>query len=436
MAKSDWTLSDTVKPEDLNAIGEEINELRTEVDNIEVPPASLSEPGIVRLSNATDSTAEDTAATPRAVKDVALQAKAYTDQQINLVTETGIPKLVSYPLKVTATVDNQTEFEIPLDLFDADTDTLMVAINRAVLDPTQYTVTNTIRDGAGQVTQRAKITLLSGITATSEMTMVVLKNVPLGEDGAINGAVLAVDSVPINRVNGLQTQLDEVFQAGNERKQEVVDALVALGISASTGESWDVLISKLNGIINRGAGGTVIPGTANQTKAEGYYSSPITILGDANLVASNIKKDVNLFNVIGNLEYKQVYSVVLPNTKMGTRATVNIPFMPKLLYVTSNIYNTTTSKYDHFIFRSGFLMSEVAPTAETPTYELGLSYYNWNLATSLGLRLKFYKVGTSTEIGNVSSEAIPSSFDVYFASDDLSWADYYLLRNFRVQAYV
>lgn len=178
------------------------------VGNINIPDASLTTKGIVQLSNATDGNREDVAVTEKAVKDAALQAKSYTDQQISLVTETGIPKLVSYPLLVTATADNQKVFEIPLDLFDANTDTLLVAINRAVLDSTQYTVTNTVRNEAGEVTQRAKLTLLSGVAATSEVTMVVLKNVPIGPEGAINGAVLAVDSVPINRVSGLEEALN------------------------------------------------------------------------------------------------------------------------------------------------------------------------------------------------------------------------------------
>lgn len=228
------------------------------VGNIKVPDASLTEKGIVQLSNATNGTRENVAATEKAIKDAALQAKSYTDQQISLVTETGIPKLVSYPLLVTATADNQKVFEIPLDLFDANTDTLLVAINRAVLDSTQYTVTNTVRNEAGEVTQRAKITLLSGVASTSEVTMIVLKNVPIGPEGAINGAVLAVNSVPINRVNGLQDQLDETFQAGNERKAEVVAALVAIGITASTNETWAQLISKISAVIR--ATGNAMPG--------------------------------------------------------------------------------------------------------------------------------------------------------------------------------
>ncbi|BFH65057.1 phage tail protein [Paenibacillus azoreducens] len=197
--------------ESLNAKTSSLSDI---VDNIHIPPASLTEAGIVQLSNETNGTRETVAATEKAVKDAALGAKSYTDQQIGLVTETGIPKLVSYPLKVTATADNQKVFEIPLDLFDANTDTLLISINRAVLDSTQYTVTNTVRNEDGKVTQRAKITLLSGVAATSEVTMLVLKNVPIGPEGAINGAVLAVDSVPINRVIGLQDQIQNINRWG------------------------------------------------------------------------------------------------------------------------------------------------------------------------------------------------------------------------------
>lgn len=300
---------------------------------VDIPDASLTVKGKVQLSSATDSAAENQAATPKAIKDAALQAKSYTDQQISLVTETGIPKLVSYPLLVTATADNQKVFEIPLDLFDANTDTLLVAINRAVLDATQYTVTNTVRDGAGQVTQRAKINLLSGVTATSEVTMVVLKNVPIGPDGAINGGVLATGSVPINRVDGLQDKLDQAFQAGNERKKEVVDALVALGVSASTNDSWDTLISKMATVIkatgnadvgdvlagrtfsnasaagltgtmpNRGAVNDILTTQAEEyTIPVGYHNGHGKIKASfANLVADNIRSGVNIGGVVGTL---------------------------------------------------------------------------------------------------------------------------------------
>lgn len=192
------------------------------------------------------------------------QAKDYTDEQISLVTATGIPKLVSYPLQVTATEDKQTTFEIPLDNFEASTDTLLVVINRAFLDASQYTVKAATRDEAGELVKRAEIELIKGVKIDSKISLIVLKNVPIGTDGSINGAVLATESVPINRVNGLQDKLDEAFQAGNERKSELVAALVAKGIAATKEESWSDLLDKIDSIIK--ATGDATAGDIRQGK--------------------------------------------------------------------------------------------------------------------------------------------------------------------------
>lgn len=319
-------------------LNENWDKIDAAVGNMDIPDASLTVKGKVQLSNATDSNAEDKAATSKAVKDVAFEAKSYTDHQINLVTETGIPKLVSYPLKVTATTDNQKVFEIPLDLFDANTDTLLVAINRAVLDPTQYLVTNTVRNNAGEVTLRAKITLLIGVAATSEVTMVVLKNVPLGEEGAINGAVLAVDSVPMNRVNGLQEQLNELFTSGNDGKSNLEAAIIAAKgkvsktesvatfdelktaipsiLSGSTADATATAAQILSGytayingqkiagsMINQGSKTATLTTQGQQyTIPAGYHDGNGKITATfTNLVADNIKNGVNIGGVIGTL---------------------------------------------------------------------------------------------------------------------------------------
>lgn len=201
MAKTDWTLTDTVKPDDFNNIGREINQLRTDVDHIEVPAGSLTEAGIVQLSNSTNSASETMAATPKAVKTIAEAA------------------------------------------------------------------------------------------ATA------------------------------------QTKADQAFQLGNERKSEVVAALVALGISASASETWDSLLPKLTSIPNRGAGGTVTPGTTNQSKAAGYYSSPITVQGDADLVAANIRSGVDIFGTVGSLvEGKRVFYATYSGTQSGIHVDVGFPW--------------------------------------------------------------------------------------------------------------
>jgi hypothetical protein len=46
---------------------------------------------------------------------------------------------------------------------------------------------------------------------------------------------------------------------------------------------------------------TVTPNTANQVLSKGQYLKDITILGDPDLIAANIKKGVNTFGVVGSL---------------------------------------------------------------------------------------------------------------------------------------
>lgn len=81
MAKTDWGMSDQVMPSDMNAIGTEINELRNDVDNIEIPDGSRTQKGIVQSSNSTTGTSQTLVATEKAVNDarVAAISAASTD---------------------------------------------------------------------------------------------------------------------------------------------------------------------------------------------------------------------------------------------------------------------------------------------------------------------------------------------------------------------
>ncbi|MFB4325999.1 tail fiber protein [Priestia sp. BR_2] len=148
---------------------------------------------------------------------------------------------------------------------------------------------------------------------------------------AINSTSDAHAATP-SAVKKAHDRADQAFTAGNERKAEVVAALVAIGVSASTSETWAQLIPKItaviratgnatvddviagktfsnanaNGLIgnipDRGAGGIVTPNTADQTKAAGRYTSAITIKGEPNLIAGNLPKDKTFFGITGLLE--------------------------------------------------------------------------------------------------------------------------------------
>lgn len=143
-------------------------------------------------------------------------AKAYTDQQIQLVTETGIPKLVSYTYRLIAAEDGQKEFEIPLETFDLETDTIMVYQNSTFLSSARYTIEDKI------------ILLNEGVMSGTEIVIIVLKNVPIGEEGAINGRVIAQNSLPMDRVIDLSSELSTIDQRINEVEQSANNNATAI----------------------------------------------------------------------------------------------------------------------------------------------------------------------------------------------------------------
>ncbi|MFJ2042257.1 phage tail protein [Paenibacillus taichungensis] len=81
MARDNWALGDTVRPVDMNQIGSEINQLRDDVNSIEIPDGSTTQKGIVQSSNNTTGTSQTLVATEKAVGDALIQAKAYVDQE-------------------------------------------------------------------------------------------------------------------------------------------------------------------------------------------------------------------------------------------------------------------------------------------------------------------------------------------------------------------
>lgn len=117
----------------------------------------------------------------------------YTDSQIALVTETGIPKLNIYEYKFHNVAIGTTEIQIPLESFDKATDTVKLYINAIPRDSDFFTISNVDN----------KIILNQGLQQVSKITLEVWKNVPIGQEGSVSGIVIAPDSMPLNRVNGL-----------------------------------------------------------------------------------------------------------------------------------------------------------------------------------------------------------------------------------------
>ena len=167
------------------------------------------------------------------------------------------------------------------------------------------------------------------------------------EKGSLVGAINEVkDSIDNKDLSAYQTKesdtlltnnknivdaINEVFQSGNSAKQELVAALVAKGLEATTDMSFEELIESINNIqtgvvpagdavssnvlsgktfinntgklltgtmTNQGSK-TITPNAKSQTLPAGYYSG-ITINGDIALMSQYIKSGVRIFNVTGN----------------------------------------------------------------------------------------------------------------------------------------
>ena len=93
-----------------------------------------------------------------------------------------------------------------------------------------------------------------------------------------------------------------LITATNSKTQSVTPSVVAGYIATGTAGTITVEGSNTQQLTTQGAA-TYTPTTTNQTIASGTYLTGVqTIAGDADLVPSNIKKDVNIFGVTGTYE--------------------------------------------------------------------------------------------------------------------------------------
>lgn len=127
-------------------------------------------------------------------------SQAYTDEQIQRVSASGIPKLVSYQYILKATADNQTDFEIPLSTYDKVTDTLIINQKRTGLEYDNFNSAESSYEVTKNTSGKNIIRLKSGVDAGTTIHIVIFKNVPIGQDGAINGVVIARRSLPLDRL--------------------------------------------------------------------------------------------------------------------------------------------------------------------------------------------------------------------------------------------
>lgn len=137
-------------------------------------------------------TVEKIAESKKYVDDRVTESIEYVDRQITLVNASGIPKLGIYFFQETATEDGQTVFPIGLGSFDIDTDTVLVDSGRTKLSHVSDYVVNADKT----------ITLTEGVPAGRTIDITIMKHIPMGEEGEVNGVIMAKQSIPLDRLIG------------------------------------------------------------------------------------------------------------------------------------------------------------------------------------------------------------------------------------------
>jgi len=83
-------------------------------------------------------------------------------------------------------------------------------------------------------------------------------------------------------------------------------------------------------MVNRGAM-NFLPYNLNQPIPQGYHNGSGIVIGDADLVASNIKKDVSIFNIVGDFTGLIYTGDVVSLNTSPPQCQITSPFVPKII---------------------------------------------------------------------------------------------------------
>lgn len=194
---------------------------------------------------------------------------------------------------------NVPKVEIPLDgggtaeFMDTSDATLasgnaMLYPNSAYSNGTKYTGTIQTKTSSDLTASGATVSVPSGYYASTAS-----KAVTSGSAATPATSITATPTITVS-TSGLIT-------ASVSASQSVTPTVSAGYVSSGTAGTVSVSGSDTEQLTVQAAQ-TITPSTSNQTIASGtYLTGTQTILGDANLVAANIKSGVSIFSVNGSL---------------------------------------------------------------------------------------------------------------------------------------
>lgn len=174
-------------------------------------------------------------------------------EEVDNLVDVGIPKLVSFDYDIQATVEGQNKFLIPYEFLSLNTDTVEVFVNGIAVPDTYYVITEPVE--VESVITLGYVTLTESKPIGTIVKVRILKNVPNGDEGSVDGAMITVDSIPLNRINSteldgfmtdslsdINTSLNENTQNINNHKDKLVtDSNGVHGLKIESG-TWTPIL--------------------------------------------------------------------------------------------------------------------------------------------------------------------------------------------------
>lgn len=195
---------------------------------------------------------------------------------VESIVQTGVAKLVRYSYTIPATTDGQTEIEIPLTTFDQDTDTVLLIRDSIVLYETvDYTIS----------TRKIVLNTPIGIAANTSFYLLILKNVPSGEEGGVSGGVITDGSIAKRKLE--QTLQDEI-----DGKASGADLAAHLDKMASTSQAGHVQLNDNTNStsITQAATANVVKKTYDALTTHGNDTSKHLVAGDKSKIDGALQR--------------------------------------------------------------------------------------------------------------------------------------------------
>ena len=169
----------------------------------------------------------------------------YLKDSIDGISATGSVKLVQHSYDI-ALSESTKKVNIPYERYSSATDTLKVYVNGLAIQNDQYEITDPVEHD-GTVTN-GYIMLKIERPAGTIVRIEVWKNVPSGEEGAVNGNIIARNTLPLDRIIGL----NDITSQWNDIMYEVAggtETEITLNMPATLNDGyWKKFIaSKDNG---------------------------------------------------------------------------------------------------------------------------------------------------------------------------------------------